>query len=213
MKAIALTAALIIVLGTIGCAPHRLDPGSARDIRRLAVVSRVAKGPVVTGLRGDEVDRAFAKSLAAQVRPFEMAERVRASLLARMPPGQPWSQAMPAIEVATALESLLVEDRATPTDLRVLRDRGADAVLLLEVQEYGVHERNGAAGLFVRGQGRLFLFDGGTLWSGALDCDQLDPGGETVDLEAMRDGGFRDAVIALVDRMSTRVAPSLAGER
>jgi len=213
MKGIALAAALPVALGVIGCAPHRLDPGSARDIQRLAVVSRVAKGPVARVLHASETDRALAKALAGQVRPFEMAERVRTSLLARMPPGRPWSQVMPAIEVATALESLLVVDRAAPTDFGALRARGADAVLLLEVAEYGVRERSGAVGLFVTGQGRLFLLDGGMLWSGALDFDQTDPGGDTVDVAAMRDGGFREAVIALVDRMSARVAPSLAGER
>jgi hypothetical protein len=219
--------AIVAALAGVACAPHRLDPDHARDLRRLAVISRVAKGPAASvasaGAKGvpgeaaeeaaEESDRALAEALARQVRPFEMAERVRVSLLAHLPAAHPWTQVMPPIEVATALDSLLVEDATAPVDYAALQRRGVDSVLLLEVSEYGVHGRAGAVGLYMKGKGRLFVLGGPTLWSGALDYDQLEAGGDPADTAALGKGGFRDAVIELLDQMSARVAASLAGGR
>jgi hypothetical protein len=215
--------AIVVAVAGLACAPHRLDPGRARDLRRLAVVSRVAKGPAASvasaGAKGapgeavEEANRALAEALARQVRPFEMAERVRVSLLAHLPTAHPWTQVMPAIEVATALDSLLVEDATVLVDYAALQQHGADSVLLLEVSEYGVHSRAGTVGLYMKGKGRLFVLGGPTLWSGALDYDQLEDGGESADPAALGKGGFRDAVIELLDQMSARVAASLAGGR
>ncbi len=213
---------MLVALALVACAPHRLDPGDARDLQRLAVVARVARGPTVLlardssgapGTGDEESDRALAEALARQVRPFELAERVRVSLLAHFPASRPWTQIMPPIEVATALESLLIEDATAPANYEALRARGADSVLLLEVSDYGVHARGGAAGLYVKGQGRLFVIGGSTLWSGALDFDQLQVSGESADPAALRSGGFRDALVELLDRMSARVAASLTGGR
>lgn len=222
MNRIGISAAILVALAGSACAPHRLDPGDARDLRRLAVISRVKKGPTAAVSRdpagapargAEESDRALAEALARQVRAFELAERLRSSLLAHLPATRPWTQVMPPIEVATALDALLVEDATSPVNYDALRARGADSVLLLEVSDYGVHSRAGATGLFVKGQGKLFVLGGPTLWLGRLDYDQLDPGGDPADPAALRSGGFRDAVIELLDRMSTRVAASMAGER
>src|SRR5690606_24768363 len=102
----------------------RADPERLRRIEAVAIVARVRQGPTVKvaqvapelanppGVSGVESDRRLARQLSAQVRPYEVGERLRAELMRRLPNEPPWSRALPAVEVATALESLLVEDQS-----------------------------------------------------------------------------------------------------
>lgn len=208
-----------------GCAHSQLTEGSLTDVRRLAVVVRASAGPTVAVAKGGDnrayptmstadADDRLKEALAKQVTVFEVEERLRATLMARLPESPPWSTAMPAAEVATVLQSLLVVDRTQPLDCDALRGAGADAVLELKVTEWGVRAEAGKTGLFLKGDGRLFRLPGKSgVWANTLDIDlSKDPESESADAIALRNGGFREAVIALMDKLSVRLAGQLAAK-
>ena len=215
-----LTAAL---LGA-GCSRYRaLDPDHERELHRVAILAHVDSGPVVQVAQVDpkegrayptlapaEADKKLAGALLGQVRRFELQERLRAALVERLPARPPWTTTLPAVEVATALQSLLVEDRSGDIDYKALWSRGADSVLELTVSEFGVHTVKGRTGLYLKGDGRLFTREGSTLWKAPLDLDDaLDLNAEPANVVALRDGGFREAIIGLVGRLSERLADDL----
>ncbi|MBI5546078.1 MAG: hypothetical protein HY901_19475 [Deltaproteobacteria bacterium] len=208
-----------------GCAHRQLSADSLSDVRRLAVVVRAIPGPRVAVATADarehrvyptlspsEADKQLQEVLAKQVTVFELEERIRAELLKRMPAVPPWTTSMPPADVATALQSLLVVDRTTPLDLKALRAAGADAVLELRVTGWGVAVKS-KAGLYLQGQGRLYSLPSESgIWSDSLDTDlAVDPEVEAVDAVALKNGGFREAIKVLVDRLVARIGPELSG--
>ena len=209
-----------------GCAHSQLTEGSLTDVQRLAVVVRAMPGPVVSvatrnaaenkafpTLAPAESDKRLREALAKQVTVFEIEERLRATLMARLPQVAPWSTAMAAAEVATALQSLLVIDRTQPLDHDALRAAGADAVLELNVSEWGV-KHEGKTGLYLEGTGRLYRLPGKSgVWANSLDLDlAADPESDAADVVALRSGGFREATIALIEKLSVRLAGQLAAK-
>jgi hypothetical protein len=218
---------LVLLVVLAACAPKRLEPGSLRDVHRLAILVRVESGPTVEAAKvepregrafpqatPEEADRRLAEALGGQVGGFEVEERFRAALLAKLPPSPPWTEVMSPVEVATALDALLVRDRTAPIDLGALARAGADAVLLLQVREFGVHRVGQKTGLFARGEGRLFKMDGTTLWKASLDLDDAAPASlaEGLDVVALRDGAFKEAMIDFIGRLAARTANQLAGQ-
>ncbi len=200
---------MALALLLAGCAHKSLRAGSLSDIHRLAVVVRVTSESRVA--LGGQADEALATALKRQVKRFEVGSRLREAVLSRLPSTPPWSQALSEVEVATALESLLVDDKMQPVDLEALRARGADGVLQLDVTEWGLHSAQGKPGLYLRGEGRLTRIDGALLWGASIDHDDLaDPAAEAADPIALRDGGFRDAIIGLLGRVGERLAGQLA---
>lgn len=222
-----LTVLTVALAALTGCAHAQLSEGSLRDVQRLAVVVRAVPGPEVAvatrnpadnkaypTLAPKESDERLKETLTKQVTVFEVEERLRATVMARVPEGPPWSTAMPAAQVATVLQSLLVVDRTQPIDYDALNGAGADAALELKVNEWGVHTENGKTGLYIKGDGRLFKLPGKSgIWANTLDIDLAkDPEVEGVDVIALRNGGFREALIALIEKLSTRVAGQLAAK-
>jgi hypothetical protein len=213
----------VVVAFLSGCPKHKeLSPSSLNDLRRLAVVVRVAGEPLVSladssgavkpidQKLSSQQDATFGAALRKQVRRKEVQERLREAVLAKLPQTPPWSTSLPAIEVATALETLLIDEGLKPLDYDALAARGADGVLQLEIAEWGLHARQGRPGLYVKGEGKLIKIDGGLVWGASLDFDELaDPAAEAQDAVALRDGGFRDAIIGLVGKLSDRIAAQL----
>jgi hypothetical protein len=121
---------------------------------------------------------------------------------------------MPAVEVATALDSLLVDDRSGPPDYRPLAARGCNSVLEVVVDDFRLKQTAGKNGFAIQGMARLFKLDGSTLWRFpfAID-DSADPQAAPLDLEAVRKGGYRDALIDIVERLGTQLAADLAGDK
>jgi hypothetical protein len=192
------------------CAHRQIDASSVQDVTRLAVVVRASPGPTVSS---SEPDKTLVDMLGKQVTVFELEERVRESVMARMPAAPPWSSAMPAAQVATALQSFLVVDRSLPLDVDALRAAGADAVLELRITEWGVTSGAKPA-LYLKGQGSLYRLPGkGGIWADKLDTELSDSEGEAVDLAALKNGGYREAVIRLVGRVAERIAAELGGKQ
>jgi len=212
-----------------GCSGHRrLDVDKLQRLQRIAIVARVSSaGPrvdvaTVEPREGrafptsspEQADKALAAALERQVKAFELRERLRVAMQGNLPASRPWTNVMPAVEVATALDALLVEDRSGELDYAALKQYGGDAVLELAVHEYGLRHRNGKTTLYVKGQGRLFTLEGSELWRFPFspDDEQFQPEVE-VDVVALRDGGYRDALVELFDRIAEKLGADLSGER
>lgn len=216
----------LALLSLAGCAHQQLSEGSVRDVQRLAVVVRAAPGPMVAvatknaaenraypTLTPAEGDQRLQEALTKQVTVFEVEERLRATLMGKLPETPPWSTALPAAEVATVLQSLLIVDRTVPIDYKALQGAGADAVMELQVLEWGVKHHQGKTGLYLKGDGRLFRLPGKSgIWASSLDTDLTkDPESDSADVVALRNGGFREALIGLIDKLATRLAGELSG--
>lgn len=209
------------------CAHKPLDPRSLEEVRRLAIVVRVVEAAAVNVARANsgegraypelspaDADAALAAQLAQQVGVFELEERIRAALVSRLPPLPPWTDSMPSIEVATSLDWLLVDDRSGPPDYRTLAARGSNSVLEIVVERHGVRHRAGKTALFARGNARLFLLDGRTLWKAPFEVDQTaDPEAPALDVVELRDGGYRDALVGLVGSVTEQIAKELSPGR
>jgi hypothetical protein len=222
-------AALVGVAASLVCAcAHKpLNPQSLQEVRRLAIVVRVVEAAEVDVARVDsdegraypelspkEADAALAAQLAQQVGGFELEERIRAALVSRLPPTPPWSTAMPSIEVATSLDWLLVDDRSGPPDYRLLAKRGSNSVLEVVVESHGVRRAAGKTALFARGNARMFLLDGSTLWKAPFDIDQTaDPEAEALDVVELRDGAYREALTDVVGNVTDLLAKELSAGR
>lgn len=201
---------------------------SALDrVARPAFVARVEEnaGPISTVFRGDgaysgklqklepkEADRRLALKLARGASRFEVSEGLRARTLAILPDVPPWTNTVDPALVATALESFLVQEvPANPPDFELLRPLGADAVVELVVERYGMHSRSGRAGAFLEGHGRMFALDGGALWSRSFRVDQLD--GDAPHVDPFRVGKsperFREAISGLIEVVATQLAADL----
>jgi hypothetical protein len=212
---------VVVLFLSSGCGRYKpVDPAAVRTLRRVAIVAHVDSGPLAMvaqvaaresgGNRmgvPEELDKRLAAALVKQVRRFELQERLRAEVVRKLPSHPPWSTAVPAVEVATALQSLLVEDRSGDIDLAPLAARGVDSVLELSIAEFGVRRDKGRTSLYVMGDARLFTLEGVTLWKFPLDTE--DPASEGRDVRELQEGGFRDATIELVDALANRIAADL----
>jgi len=221
------SAASFLLISLAGCAHSTLDGSDLDHVRRPAFVSRVADeaGPQVRIYRSDsaraaqlkgtspeDADRQLEKSLAPTLSRFEAAERLRSQVAASIQGERPWSQAVPPAQVASALESFLVQEvPANPPEYDKLKPLGADAVVEFLIEEYGLRAENGVPQTWVRGRGRMFrLGDGGEIWRTRFDrtssqakLSPLDPAALGQDPQP-----FHVQMVALLDS----VASTLAGE-
>jgi hypothetical protein len=219
--------ASLLLLSFAGCAHSALDGSDLDRVRRPAFVSRVADeaGPQVQVYRSDsarsaqlngtspaDADRSLREHLAPTISRFEAAERLRAQVHASIQGERPWSQAVPPAQVASALETFLVQEvPASAPEYDKLKPLGADAVVEFVIEEYGIRSEAGVPQTWVRGTGRMFrLGDGGEIWrtrfsrtSTQAKLSPLDPTALGQDPRP-----FHEQMVALLDS----VAGTLAGE-
>ncbi len=233
MRTIVSVAVVAIAFGAVGCARTQLRPSDLERFSRPAFVSRIEEnaGPVTEVFRSDttykpkldrekiavaEADRRLKLKLEKGVSRYEISERMRATTFARLPKTSPWTNTVDQAQVASALQTYLVQEvPADVPDYNLLRPLGADAVLEFVVERYGVRSNQGKAGLFVEGYGRLFLLDGGKLWHRAFKIDQVDAKAATLDpFRAAKDPTlFRDQMALLVDSVAAQFAKDLSPAR
>jgi hypothetical protein len=167
------------VLGALGCSHAQLSGADLDRVQRPAYVGRVAEGAgpkAQPGLDGTPTEAQLVTAMNSAIGKFEVSERLRSQVSVALRGEKPWSNAVPASQVASALETFLVERvPAVPPDYNRLKPTGADAVVELVVEEYGIRPENGVNQSYLRGYGRMFLLaDGSELWrsdfqrSGAL---------------------------------------------
>jgi hypothetical protein len=150
--------------------------------------------------------------LVRAVSRFQLSDGLRSALLALLPQVAPWTQSVPPAEVASLLESFLVEEvPANPPDYNLLRGLGADCVLELVVEDYGMRSENGRAHAFLKGHARLFRIGQPDLWERHFERSLVGATNPILDpFEVAKDGElFRDAMGGLIESVAEELAESL----
>ncbi len=221
------TLALCSVLLASGCVHKSLSGTSLDRVVRPAFISRIEEGagPKALVFREDasygsklkkleakEADRRLQVKLTKGVSRFEISDGLRAKTLAQLPSERPWSQTVDPAAVATELSSFLVEEvPANAPDYELLRSLGADAVVEFVIEDYGMRSKNGRAGTYIAGYGRLFFLDGGEVWRRSFYADQVEAGSPHVDpfRVAKEPTLFRTELVTLIDGVATQFAKDL----
>lgn len=182
-----------VLLGLLsGCAHSPLSGGNVDRMIKPAFIARIEEsaGPKSWVFRGDSTYKAKLKKLAPReadrrlevklykgVSRFEVSDSLRANTFALLPKDHPWSATIDPAAVARALESFLVEEvPANAPDYDLLRPLGADSVVELVVEEYGMRSDGGRAGVYVLGYARLFFIGGGEVYRRAFIADEVRSG-------------------------------------
>ncbi|GEM_PF-1409616 len=168
-----LVLALLTAILTSGCAHKSLSPSSLKTIDRPAIVLRMLGEPE---LSLSEQDADQVPRLRARINAFQMSERLRSALIHHLPNVEPWTDIMPSVEVATALDTLLVQDKAEAPRYELLTQKGSNTVLEIVVFRAGLHfnPKTKKTGFFLDGKARLFHINGSTLWKSPLSMDSTE---------------------------------------
>ena len=224
-----LAVASVLTLGLAGCAHANLEGSDLDKVQHPAFVSRVADeaGPRVDVYRSDsnqaaklgptspaDADKKLEESLKPVLSRFEAAERLRSHVHAAIQTEKPWSQAVPPSQVASALETFLVQEvPGSPPDYGRLKPLGADSVVEFVIEEYGVRTEKGVPQTWVRGTGRMFrLGDGGELWRSGFSGTSTEAGLQPLDPAALPSNPrpFHEQMVAVLDSVSVRLARQLS---
>ena len=225
MRVLALAAVLLL-----GACAHR--PLSGADLDRVkspAFVSRIEEnaGPRSLVFREDdryrpklkkldtrEADRRLTLKLGKAVTRFELSDRLRTSIRLGLPKTRPWNHTVDPARVASALESYLVDEvPANMPDFDLLKPLGADAVVEIVIEGYGMKSDKGAAYAFLDGHARLFRLDSGAeLWRTPFQVDGLTSARPALDpfLVAKEPERFRLEMVELLDGVAAKLAEELS---
>lgn len=220
--------ALTLLPILVGCGHVPLSASELNTVARPAFVARLEldAGPRSTvfrdlssqaarlqGLAPAEGDRRLAAKLAQGASPFEVAERLRIGVVRRLPQTTPWTYTVPASEVSAVLQSLLVEERPQRRpDVRQLDRLGADTLIELIVERYGMQGEGGAPGIYVSGRARLTRLNSGATYYARAFSYRM-PSSEEFPLDplviAREPRLFGDALSKLLDEAAELIAQDL----
>ena len=202
-------------LATLGCSHAQLSGADLDRVQRPAYVGRVAEGagPQARGAGPEQSEAQLVTAMNAAIGKFEVSERLRSQLSVALKGEKPWSNAVPASQVASVLETFLVERvPAVPPDFDRLKSTGADAVVELVVESYGLQPVGSTAEAYVRGYARMFLLSSGSeLWRGTFQRTATTQGLPTLDAARVLEnaGPYGDQVRALLDGAALQLAAEL----
>ena len=143
---------------------------------------------------------------------FEIADSLRSNTLAQLPKHSPWSEVVQPVDVARVLESFLVHEvPANAPDYERLAALGADTIVEIVVEEYGMRSEKGKAGAYLVGFARMFRINGPELYHRRFSSDDLNAGVEGLDPFAVRKNTelFSARIKQMVLAISTQVAKDL----
>jgi hypothetical protein len=232
---------LLAALCSVGCAHVPLSASALDETKQVAFLARIedeagpksrvfredaSYRPVLAPRRIDdkEADRRLGNVLAAgsfdkskrlvahTISRFELAEALRSTTLALLPKVSPWVEVVHPADVARVLESFLVQEvPANAPDYERLLALGADTVLELVVEEYGMRSRGGRAGAYVIGFARMFRINGPTLYLRRFVSDDVTAGVDHLDPFAVSKNAtlFKDRVKQIVLAVAEQVAKDL----
>ena len=231
----------ISLLMLCACAHSQLSASSLDRVEHPAFIARIEEnaGPHSTVFRDDpsyaarlkkldakEADRRLADKLANGVRDpktgqrvinpitrFEIADSLRAETLSHLARTPPWTQVVNPADVASVLESFLVDEvPANAPDYDRLKPLGADAIIELVVEDFGMRSENGRAGLVLAGYSRLFFVDGGEVYYRRFFSDEVKAGLDHLDpfLVAKNPTLFRTRLRAMIAVIGKQLAEDLS---
>jgi hypothetical protein len=219
-----------------GCALHLPSAAALGETRQVAFIARIDDnaGPHSTVFRDDgsyaeklkrlspeEADRRLGNALTVgsydkqgelsvhTISRFEFADSLRSNTLALLPKTQPWTRVVHPVKVARVLESFLVQEvPANAPDYERLKSLGADTVMEIVIEDYGMRSHNGVAGVFVLGFARMFRIDGGEMYRRSFISDDLNAGLPHLDPFEVRKNA--DLFSARIRQMVTGIAMTVA---
>jgi hypothetical protein len=213
----------LATLLALGCSHAQLSGADLDRVHRPAYVGRVAEGagPKAPGGQSgtDASEAQLVTAMNAAIGKFEVSERLRSQLASALKSEKPWSNAVPASQVASVLETFLVERvPAVPPDYDRLKPTGADAVVELVVEEYGLRPQGARSQTFLRGSARMFLLaDGSELWRSEFQRSGETQGLPPLDAASLQANAapYGDQLRALLDATAVALAQELtpAGRR
>jgi hypothetical protein len=215
------------------CAYQPLSSASLDRAVRPAFISRIedGAGPRAKVFRDDgayalklkkldakEADRRLQVKLQRGITRFEIAERLRVLTFAGLPQERPWVSTIEAAQVATLLQSFLVEEvPANPPEYDALKRLGADSVVEIVVEEYGMRSKAGKAGSYIKGYARMFLLRNSheEIFRSAFLADALDSGAKHLDpfVVGQDQDIYRRQMQELIDGISKKLAVQLSPPR
>ncbi len=226
-----------------GCAAHLPSPAALDETKQVAFIARItdSAGPHSTVFRDDssykdklkrlspeEADRRLGNALtvgstdkngelvARTISRFEFADSLRSNTLALLPKVNPWTRVVHAVKVARVLESLLVHEvPANAPDYERRRALGADTVVEIVIEDYGMRSQNGVAGVYVLGFARMFRIDGSELYRRSFISDDLHAGLPHLDPFEVRKNAelFAARIRQVVTGVAEQVAKDLTPAR
>lgn len=233
--------ASVSLLLLAACAHRELNASDLSRVERPAFIARIedGAGPHSTVFRGDpsyapqlkkldrkEADRRLADKLANGVRDpksgqkiiapitrFEIADSLRAETLAHLPSLPPWTEVINPAHVASVLESFLVEEvPANAPEYERLKPLGADAIVELVIENFGMRSENGRAGIVLSGYARFFFLNGPEVYYRKFTSDEVKAGLEHLDPFAVAKNPtlFRTRLRAMIAVIATQLAADLS---
>jgi hypothetical protein len=223
----------LVLLGLLlsGCAHRALSGGELDSVKRPAFFAWTLARPgpksqvfqndktyraKLKTINDEEADRRLAKKLFRGMNRWEVSERLRASTFALLPKIDPWTDTVDPADVAKVLQSLLVEEEGgVPPDYELLKTLDADAIVEFVIEDYGMRSKNGQAGVFLKGYGRMFkLRGGGDMWRRSFEVDQVSDGAAHLDpfKVSKTPDIFRASVSDMIDAVAEQVAKDLTPE-
>ena len=230
----------VSLLGLTACAHSPLSASDLRHVEKPAFIARIeeAAGPHSTVFREDssydaklkkldrkEADRRLSDKLTNGVRDpksgqriinpitrFEIADSLRAETFARLGRTAPWLQVVSPADVATVLESFLVDEvPANAPDYDRLKPLGADSIIELVIEEFGMRSEEGRAGIVLTGYARFFMTDGRELYHRRFISDEVKAGLEPLDpfMVAKNPTLFRNRLRAMIAVIGKQLADDL----
>ena len=134
---------------------RRIDSKEAD--RRLALV--LARGSFQKDADGSR------RLIAHTVSRFELGDTLRSQLLEKLPRRAPWTKSLNPGDVARVLESFLVQEvPANLPDYELLVPLGADTVVEIVIEDYGMRSDHGRPGAYLVGFARMFRIGGGEVY-------------------------------------------------
>jgi hypothetical protein len=146
---------------------------------------------------------------------FEIADSLRSNTLSQLPKHSPWSEVVHPVDVARVLESFLVQEvPANAPDYERLAALGADTVVEIVVEEYGMRSEKGRAGAYLVGFARMFRVGGAELYHRKFYSDDLSADLPHLDPFAVNKNAelFADRIQAMIIAISAQVAKDLTPE-
>jgi hypothetical protein len=181
--------------------------------RSLVFTQDSSYAPRLQKLDVAEADRRFQRRLIKGMGRFEVAERLRAVTLSLLPKEAPWSDTVDPARVAELYQTYLLEEEGgKPPDYARLRELGADSVVEIVVEEYGMRSAGGKAGGYLSGYARMFTLEGHELWRRSFRVDPLASGQAALDpLAVAKDPNlWRNTMQSMLDAVASQFARDLS---
>jgi hypothetical protein len=219
----------VALLG-MSCAHQSLNVAALDTIQKPAFVGRILKsaGPKATvftddasfreglkKLEPDEGNRRLANWLTKGLPPYELSDGLRARTLLRLERNAPFRNAADPSMVSRTLGIFLTQDEAdSKPNYQALAELNVDSVVEVVIEEYGVRSAQGKIRFWVKGYGRMFrLQSGSVLWKRSFHAEEEESSLPVTDpfVMAKEPALFRSRIHWILDAVAQKFAEDLSG--